>query len=1121
MQYVGDTVVLDETLTASDFLVTAYYENDTQKTVNASIITCDTTHIGETTAIITYSESGITQTYEIPLKVYFEEDGYYVLGMNGDWGTTEYAMSLNAENTQYTEYMITGIVAGGGDDEIKVVYQNGTNLTYYSTLKNGVDSTIYSKENYDANIKLNFDGSYDIYFDTSVNKIWLQFTVELVSISAEFNGRTIFVGDKLENSDFEVYAHYSNETSAQVEEFFIGGFNSDTTGEKNVTITYTEGEIAKTFKLKVNVEGVDLASISASYEGKTLYVGDELDESFIDVLATYTNGTHKYINEFSVSGFSSLTAGNKSVTVTYLGKTTTVIIPVNTVAVASITAEYKGEPIFTGGTLSNADIEVIATNNNGTIENITNGFTVSGFNSTYAGDKTVTVSYNGVTTTLIITVVDVIIERISATYNGTKIIITEELNVNNITVTAHYSDGTTDTVTDFTVSEFDSSTAGQKTVTITYEEQTTTLTITVSMPDKLLTRITASYDGGRILVGDDITINDFTVMAYYDDTSSKVISNATVQFDTFKVGTPTAVVSYTEYGTTQTYEISLTVYFENDGYYILGINNDWGTTEHQMTVNTGNSQEMMFTGLAADGKNDAIKIVKQSGDSIIYYSTLRQEIEQSFRFDAMGNIILPEGKYDLYFNTSTLRLWISTPNNLILTSIKAEYDYKAHVEETGKGINPDNIVVTAYYDDEIGKVITDYTLSGIDNTPGVKTVTISYTDGLVTKTTTVTAVFADKYIITYNGTKYEMILNPLNQTEYMYKGLETDGTNGFTISNKNGTDTIKIKDGVTVDATVTGTDTLVAEEGVFDIYYDINTKELWIENSYKKYVEVITSAVNLRSSSNTNSSANIITSVELGTLLEYVETDESGMYKVMYNGSVAYVSGNSKYTKVVEKALGVMYYVRVLTNLNIRSLPSTDSPSKVLRTLELGDYVTYLGKVGDGWYITRFQGGYAYISAGATYTEIETMEAASKEIESIIELGADYLGVEYVFGAVRLHDGQGNLYKGFTTEAFDCSSFMQYIFYYRANINLGTYTGSQIAQGTAVSLENMKRGDIMFYAAVGTANVTANVSHVAMYLGKDSEGRDVILHTAEDYSIIEPLEAFNLDDRIICVKRFL
>ena len=127
--------------------------------------------------------------------------------MNGDWGTTEYAMSLNAENTQYTEYMITGIVAGGGDDEIKVVYQNGTNLTYYSTLKNGVDSTIYSKENYDANIKLNFDGSYDIYFDTSVNKIWLQFTVELVSISAEFNGRTIFVGDKLENSDFEVYAH--------------------------------------------------------------------------------------------------------------------------------------------------------------------------------------------------------------------------------------------------------------------------------------------------------------------------------------------------------------------------------------------------------------------------------------------------------------------------------------------------------------------------------------------------------------------------------------------------------------------------------------------------------------------------------------------------------------------------------------------------------------------------------------------------------------------------------------------------------------------------------------------------------------------------------------------------
>ena len=55
----------------------------------------------------------------------------------------------------------------------------------------------------------------------------------------------------------------------------------------------------------------------------------------------------------------------------------------------------------------------------------------------------------------------------------------DELDLTGLVVTAHYSDGSYQEVTDYEVSGFDSAAAGEKTVTVTYQGETVSFKITV------------------------------------------------------------------------------------------------------------------------------------------------------------------------------------------------------------------------------------------------------------------------------------------------------------------------------------------------------------------------------------------------------------------------------------------------------------------------------------------------------------------------------------------------------------------------------------------------------------------------------------------------------------------
>lgn len=194
-------------------------------------------------------------------------------------------------------------------------------------------------------------------------------------------------------------------------------------------------------------------------------------------------------------------------------------------------------------------------------------------------------------------------------------------------------------------------------------------------------------------------------------------------------------------------------------------------------------------------------------------------------------------------------------------------------------------------------------------------------------------------------------------------------------------------------------------------------------------------------------------------------------------------------------------YIRCTGNsVNLRSGAGTGYA--VLGAAGKNETYALVGKSGE-WYQTYYRGKTAYISASyAAVLKLEKSE--SEKTEKVISEGYKLLGVPYVYGAVRLHDGKGNLLSGFTSQKFDCSSLIQYVFYKGAGAILDVTTRTQVKQGKYVAKSDLQRGDCIYFTNESRAHLSGveRVGHVALYLGDN-----YILHTASDYARIEQISA--------------
>lgn len=118
----------------------------------------------------------------------------------------------------------------------------------------------------------------------------------------------------------------------------------------------------------------------------------------------------------------------------------------------------------------------------------------------------------------------------------------ESFDRTGMVVKANYSDGTSEEINTYTVSEIDKDIIGEQTLTVSYLGKTTDLKITV----KSVSRITAQTSKSIYYLGENIDKNTITVTAYYSDGTSSVLNSNEFEVTAFgnTLGKQTLTVTY-------------------------------------------------------------------------------------------------------------------------------------------------------------------------------------------------------------------------------------------------------------------------------------------------------------------------------------------------------------------------------------------------------------------------------------------------------------------------------------------------------------------------------------------------------------------------------------------------
>lgn len=335
----------------------------------------------------------------------------------------------------------------------------------------------------------------------------------------------------------------------------------------------------------LNTDERVLASISATYSqgGTKVYPDTPLNDlkANLVVKANYNDGSTDTVpaNAYTLSG--TLVQGTSTITVSYLGKTTTFTVTVSAPkAVTGITATYnQGSSVVYPDTSLNdlkSNLTVVKLYNDGTSEHLAaEEYTLSGTLS--IGTSTITAAYQSFSDTF-----DVIVSQmkevtgIEATFTQGANTIYPDTPLDDLktylVVEKEYNDGTSEVLTTNQYTLSGTLSVGTSTITTTYSSFTDTFDVTVSVRPELVS-IIADYDqSGSVYQGQslDVLKPDLLVTANYSDSSTEVVTDYTLT-GTLVEGTSTITVNYE--GKTDTFDVTVTVappyielnYLEGDG----------------------------------------------------------------------------------------------------------------------------------------------------------------------------------------------------------------------------------------------------------------------------------------------------------------------------------------------------------------------------------------------------------------------------------------------------------------------------------------------------------------------------------------------------------------------------
>lgn len=440
----------------------------------------------------------------------------------------------------------------------------------------------------------------------------------------------------------------------------------------------------------------------------------------------------------------------------------------------------------------------------------------------------------------------------------------DEFTYEGAVVTATYEDESTNDVTsDATFSTPDMTSVGTKTVTVSYTEngveKTTSYYITVNAPAALSSISLSGTYPTEFTQGDAFSAEGIVITANYDDGTTKdVTDDATFSgYDMTATGEQTVTVTYGE--KTANYIITvneyvmpseLTIDFESE----LSTYSEWafsgiGTTNTAITANNGakygatinsGGNGMASSTITTKNKVNPEKItfyvskVSTNITSSSWYVEVSEDGETWTKVgDAASATNMSKGSWNevsrdlssysnvyvrIRYNGSTairtiddIILEMATPK--VLSSIALSGDY-ATTFYVGDAFSTEGMTVTATYDNgKTADVTASATFSGYDMTnAGEHTVTVSYTEGEVTKTATYTITIKAPPTLTSISVT---VNNPIE----LYQGDEFS-SEGIVVTANYDDDTTK---DVTADATFSGYDMSTTGEQTVTVTYGEKT----------------------------------------------------------------------------------------------------------------------------------------------------------------------------------------------------------------------------------------------------------------------------------------------------------
>lgn len=163
---------------------------------------------------------------------------------------------------------------------------------------------------------------------------------------------------------------------------------------------------------------------------------------------------------------------------------------------------------------------------------------------------------------------------------------------------------------------------------------------------------------------------------------------------------------------------------------------------------------------------------------------------------------------------------------------------------------------------------------------------------------------------------------------------------------------------------------------------------------------------------------------------------------------------------------------------------SIDSEQTLKQALE-GDVYEVLADPGDGWAEVQVGDDKGYIrtkedgvsvkgfqadseeaaAARALAREQQKEEVSRRRRQDLVKFALQFVGGRYVAGGSDPRTGA------------DCSGFSSYVMLHGADVTIARNSGAQSRQGADVSADQMRPGDLIFYAR------GSRINHVALYIG--------------------------------------